>query len=69
MTFNKKLEPVKISNYFKYWKLDNLKIEGNDDNSHNNGLPQKNCCFSNRMLKFFEIVSNDLRSESKTLGI
>ena len=45
MTFNKKLEPVKISNHFKYWKLDNLKIEGNNDNSHNNGLPQKIVAF------------------------
>ena len=45
MTFNKKLEPVKISNYFKYWKLDNLKIEGKDDNSNNNRLPQKIVAF------------------------
>ena len=50
MTFNKKMKPVKISNYFKYWKLDNLKIEGNNDNSHNNGLPQKIVAFQLNVL-------------------
>ena len=48
LTFNKKREPVKFLDYFKYWhwhfkywQFDHLKNDGGGDNSHNNRLPQK----------------------------